>query len=306
MIQKWRKLGRIFDVNDLGLGISHSSVPFCMGSKDGIYQIYYSARDRDNRSSLYSFLFDLPNCSILEASSIPILEPGDPGTFDEDGVMGCHLYEFGGHRYLYYIGWNRGCNVPFRNAIGIAVESKGIFKKMFAGPILDRSRFDPCFVASCHVVPISDSLLVMYYLSGLKWQWTANGWKHFYHIKIASSIDGINWHREGKIAIDFKYPEEYAISCPRILFEDAKFRMWYSYRGGPVSEKYRIGYAESIDGYDWCRKDDHIKLDVSEEGWDSEMLCYPYIFKFDGNLYMLYNGNNYGGSGVGLAMYYRD
>ena len=74
--------------------------------------------------------------------------------------------------------------------------------------------------------------------------------------------------------------------------------MWYSYRG----ETYRIGYAESPDGIVWQRKDDEVGLDVSISGWDSEMIEYSFIFDHKGDRYMLYNGNDYGKSGMGLAI----
>ena len=73
--------------------------------------------------------------------------------------------------------------------------------------------------------------------------------------------------------------------------------MWYSYRG----DAYRMGYAESEDGLEWERKDAEAGIDVSEEGWDSEMIEYPCVFEHRGSWYMLYNGNGYGSSGIGLA-----
>ena len=36
--------------------------------------------------------------------------------------------------------------------------------------------------------------------------------------------------------------------------------------------------------------------------WDSEMICYPYVFEHKDDLYMLYNGNDYGKTGFGLAV----
>ena len=44
-------------------------------------------------------------------------------------------------------------------------------------------------------------------------------------------------------------------------------------------------------------------LDPSGEGWDSESVAYPWILDANGRRYMLYNGNDYGRSGVGLAVY---
>ena len=80
--------------------------------------------------------------------------------------------------------------------------------------------------------------------------------------------------------------------------EDGIFRMWYSYKG----ESYRMGYAESDDGVTWTRQDDRVGIDVSADGWDSEMIEYPCIFNHKGRKYMLYNGNNYGFDGIGMAI----
>ena len=32
------------------------------------------------------------------------------------------------------------------------------------------------------------------------------------------------------------------------------------------------------------------------------MICYPFVFDYSGNRYMLYNGNEYGKTGIGLAI----
>ena len=74
--------------------------------------------------------------------------------------------------------------------------------------------------------------------------------------------------------------------------------MWYSYRGS----SYRIGYAESEDGVSWERKDHLAGISTSEDGWDSEMVAYAFVFDHRGQRYMLYNGNGYGQTGIGLAV----
>ena len=102
------------------------------------------------------------------------------------------------------------------------------------------------------------------------------------------------------MCIDFKSKEEYAISRPCVIKEDGIYKMWYSYRGG--SDTYRIGYAESADGIHWGRKDEEAGIDVSESGWDSEMIEYPFVLEHKGKKYMLYNGNSYGKTGFGYAI----
>jgi hypothetical protein len=129
-----------------------------------------------------------------------------------------------------------------------------------------------------------------------------HGHRHHYHVKIAESDDAIHWKASGRVAIDFNHPNEYAISSPRVLQEDGRYKMYYSHRGGASHETYRIGYAESYDGLEWERLDHLVHLDVAPQGWDSEMLCYPFIFDFGGRRFMLYNGNGYGKSGFGIAV----
>jgi hypothetical protein len=51
----------------------------------------------------------------------------------------------------------------------------------------------------------------------------------------------------------------------------------------------------------WSRRDEMAGIEVSEEGWDSEMVNYPHVFVLDGETYMLYQGNEMGRSGIGLA-----
>ena len=60
---------------------------------------------------------------------------------------------------------------------------------------------------------------------------------------------------------------------------------------------------ESRDGKEGIRKDELSGIDVSESGWDSEMICYPFVFKYNGVKFMLYNGNGYGRTGFGYAVW---
>jgi len=62
--------------------------------------------------------------------------------------------------------------------------------------------------------------------------------------------------------------------------------MWHSHRGA----SYRAGLAISDDGLHWKRMDGHVGIDVSETGWDSEMLCYPHVLDAGEYFYMFYNG----------------
>jgi len=308
MKQKWIKKGLIFDPLKSRLSdknaIGYSAVPFVLpiSKEQGIYRVFFSARDNQNRSLPFFIDYNFNEGKVISESE-QILPLGELGAFDDSGIMLTSIIEREGKIYLFYIGWNLGVTVPFRNSIGLAISDDGgtTFKKQFRGPIIDRNYLEPHFVASNCVIKYNEGYL-MYYLSCIGWEKIEGKTMHRYHIKWASSNDLVHWERNNNIAIDFAYPNEYAISVPRVLYGADGYRMWYSYRGGPYSDKYRIGYAESIDGKMWNRKDELVGLTVTDNAWDSEMVCYPCIFEHNGQLHMLYNGNDYGKTGIGLAV----
>lgn len=304
-MNSWKKIGQIFcPAGNVSWMRSHAAVPFVEPLSENLIKIYFSSRNDSNKSFIGWIIVSIDRpAQIIEISKEPILKPGEPGFFDSDGVMGCDLISVEGNAYLFYIGWNLGTEIPFRNAIGLATRRFGEeeFVKVSTGPIIDRSIYDPCFVASNCVIQ-KDGIYYMYYLSCVQWIKKGNDYQHRYHIKIATSSDAINWDRNGIVAIDFINEEEYAISVPRVLQIRNKFLMWYSYRSENNPKTYRIGVAESVDAINWKRLDESVGIDVSANGWDSEMICYPYVFKHGANLYMLYNGNGYGKTGFGIAI----
>jgi hypothetical protein len=64
---------------------------------------------------------------------------------------------------------------------------------------------------------------------------------------------------------------------------------------------YRIGHAWTDDLINWTRDDTSPLLEGSPSEWDSDMQCYPHVFECDGKIYLLYNGNEFGRHGFGLA-----
>jgi len=294
----WKKLGLVFCPNgEIPWMNSHASVPIAEHVREDVFRVYFSCRDKSNRSNVAWIEIDLIEpTKILAMSSSPLISPGPPGAFDDSGTMLSWLISDNGTKYFYYIGWNLGVTVPFRNSIGLAVEQSGILKKLGAGPILDRDQVDPFFVASSCVLK-ENGRWRMWYLSCTGWETTDAGLRHGYLIKYAESEDGRTWKKSGLVSIGFKNADEYAISRPSVLHDGNSYKMWYSHRGN----KYRIGYAESSDGISWTRRDDMSGIDVSTTGWDSEMIEYPFVFDHAGKRYMLYNGNDYGRTGFGIA-----
>jgi hypothetical protein len=299
---RWRKLGRVFaPPSDRDWMVGHAAVPVALRLQGARYRVYFSGRDAANRSQVGYFELDLRDpARTLKVSERPVLSHGEPGRFDDSGVMGsCLVRQAGGHLLLYYIGWNRGHTVPFYNSIGLAASDDGgeTFRRVSIAPIVPRDELDPCFTAGPEVM-VEGGRWRLWYLSCVRWEPAAAGMKHYYNIRYAESDDGLRWRKHPAPVLDFAAPGEYALSSPRVLRDGALYRMWYSRRG----ESYRIGYATSPDGVRWQRRDAEAGIDVSPEGWDSESVEYPCVIDHDGRRYLFYNGNRYGETGIGLAV----
>ena len=167
---------------------------------------------------------------------------------------------------------------------------------MSPAPILGRTKTDPYLTASPWVLR-EDGAWRMWYVSCLGWEDVGGTVRHRYHVRYAESDDGIAWRTDGRAAVDFAGPGEYAMGRPCVIREDAAYHMWFCARG----DAYRLAYAESSDGRTWERCDDALQLDGAAAAWESEMQAYPVLARAGGRRHLLYNGNGYGLSGIGYA-----
>jgi hypothetical protein len=278
--------------------VSHAALPTAE-RRGPRYRVYFGGRDARSRARIGAFEFDPADPAISGVTDTPVLDLGPLGAFDDSGVTPSCLVEHDGRTYLYYTGWSLGVTVPFYLFVGVAVSEDGgrAFARASAAPILDRSDSDPYLTASPWVL-VEDRCWRMWYVAGSGWECVDGRPRHSYHIRYAESSDGLRWTRSPRPCIDYASADEYAISRPCVVRDRDAYRMWYASRGAA----YRIGYAESADGLHWTRKDAEAGIDVSPSGWDSEMVAYPCVFDAGGRRYLLYNGNGYGRTGIGLAV----
>jgi predicted GH43/DUF377 family glycosyl hydrolase len=299
----WKKLKHIFAPdNNFPWMVSHAANPVPFVLNDSIVRVFFSSRDTSNQSSIGYVDVDFEdNFEIVAISREPVLKPGPPGLFDDSGVSMSWILRMDDKFFLYYLGWNLRVTVPWLNTIGLAVANTidGPFERYSLAPLLDRSNEDPYTVSYPCVIKDGDKYR-MWYGSNLAWGKNQEDMAHV--IKYAESVDGVNWVRANEVHIPFVHQGEYALSKPSVLKVGSEYRMWYSYRASEKTSFYRIGTAFSGDGNSWQRIDDQVGIDVSSEGWDSKAICYPNVFKFKDNYYMLYNGNDYGKTGFGIAI----
>lgn len=269
--------------------------PYLLGN--GLVRIYFSGRDNFNRSNIGYAVLDLnKHGKFVEYSAAPVLMPGELGCFDDNGVTPSCVLEVDGKLYLYYIGWNPGSTVRMHLFGGLAISDDygKTFQRWSRAPIIERCATDPYLNTAPWVVWAGYEYR-MYYVSGTSW---IHKDLPRYNIKMARSIDGKVWQRNGHVCIDFKNDSENALARPFVVFEDGVWKMWFAHKG----EAYRLGYAESIDGITWERRDDIVGISVGATGFDTEMIEYAAVVRYRGKRFMFYNGNNYGLDGIGMAI----
>ncbi|MBT5400382.1 hypothetical protein HOL24_07565 [bacterium] len=299
----WKKIGLIFKPDKkLWWLQSHAMIPTPYMMDSNLCKVYFSGRDKNNISHIGYFVIDLedPN-KILDLSQKPVLSPGDRGCFDDNGVTPSCIMKRDGNIFMYYIGWNPGFNVRMHLFGGLAIskDDSDTFERYSRSPIIERNSVNPFLNTAPYVVKDLDRYR-MYYVSGVEW---IHKDLPRYNIQIAYSNDGMNWERNGAVAIDFKNSDEMALARPWVIKEEGVYKMWFSFKDNWESgSTYRIGYAESDDGDNWLRLDESAGIGVSKEGWDSEMIEYAAVVPYKDSLYMFYNGNNYGYDGIGLAI----
>lgn len=317
---KWNKLGKVFDpteTKDRPWLKEFAQAPATLIFDDFV-RVYFSCRPPRNESGQYvsyTGYLDLNRNNLFDIINIakqPIMPLGKPGTFDEFGTYPASVINYNNELIAYYGGWTRCESVPFNVAIGMAKsKDNGVtFDKMGDGPVLSYTVGEP-FVLSGPKIRRFNDRWYLWYIAGKKWLVTEGGQSQFYkaepvyRIRMAVSNDGINWERVGRDIIEPKLEENEAQASPDVIFHNGKYHMFYCYRHSQDyrenSRGYRIGYAWSDNIVDWHRDDSKAGIDVSKEGWDSESIAYPHVFKLDGKVYMLYLGNQVGRFGFGVA-----
>lgn len=298
---QWNKLGRVYVPDgSQWWARRYAHLPTADLQTDRL-RVYFAGLDKDRfgRIGYVDIARDDP-MRVIDHSEEPIFDLGALGTFDDSGVNPSCLVRWQGQIYLYYIGWRRQQRTPYALQVGLAVVDPvtGFAQRVKYTPVLATTDAEPIFRSAITVVPNTDHLL-SWYVSAKAWIERNGKLYPQYHLRHATSDDGIVWHTHPQVSIELE-ANEYGLGRPWVMPRDEGFEMWYSIRS--FSQPYRMGYATSLDGIHWTRMDDQVGINRSTEGWDSEMVCYANIIDVDEKRYMFYNGNSHGATGFGCAL----
>ena len=294
----FKKIGIILDSKSLKWVKGRLWVPTAFKINKSKIIIFFAGQRKDLESDVGYFIYDIKKNIVTKVSNKPILVRGKLGSFDDSAVVPCQIIKIRSNFFLYYVGWMQGKKVPYLPSLGLAVSKNllGPYKKYSHGPIIEKNNIDPFFVASCFVEKLQKNF-IMHYTSCTGWTKKNNIIEPRYIIKNSFSINGVNWIRKNKISINFKNGLEKAITRPWIINFFNKKIMFYSLK----KRKYEIKVAKYFKNR-WKTLNINIFKNSKKTHYDNESNEYASVVESEGKYFMFYNGNQYGKTGIALAI----
>ncbi|MBC8319880.1 MAG: hypothetical protein H8E34_04080 [Bacteroidetes bacterium] len=234
----------------------------------------------------------------------PILNPGEPGTWDELMLLGPQVYW---HDSLYYLFYTAS-NINGKAAVGLATSKDGFHFEKYAGnPILspDGNGFDAYLVANAILLQ-HDTGWVMYFGAG---ELARYGPGQSIGRATATSIIG-PWIKDEKPLLMTgsmgEWDAGFVFPGSIVELDDGSYRMYYTGGGDFQGEVItHTGLATSGDGINWKKYNDpttgqHPFLESdpvlpagNKKEWDSHMTWMAFVYNTPEGFNMYYTGTTY-------------
>lgn len=295
----WIRYGLRVRASGVGHQVSRAMLPtpLVLGS---IVRVYYASCDDELRGRIYfADISASPPFEVIELGVEPVLDLGEHGSFDCDGVNPSQLFFDGPTLMMAYIGWKRhSASVPYTLVGGLAASSDGGRSFERLGELLPLSEGEQYFRTAPFLYSAEGTWNILY-IGGDRFI-TADDGKRLpvYSLRQASSPDYRTWPSSGCeiLAPDLKAGE---IGFGRPV-------LWHDENGSPALYLSR----RSVDGYTLMQcpwpltkpsPDLQAVLPPSKDDWESQMTCFGAFCETDEHELMFYNGNGFGTTGFGVA-----
>jgi hypothetical protein len=280
----------------MGQKLDYASNPAGIVIHDNQVRVYFNSRDLQNRSSIYSIelygekLEPDYNSIVLQHSH------GQEDSYFSHGVSVGQIFSMNDEKFLSVMGWKNYVDKHWEGRIGyIPFNAQGNLTQLEPKPWMDLDNQDSISLSYPALYEDYNSTLI-WYGSTLTWD-AGNG--EMLHILKEARLSSDGRVIKGDKKLPFVMGSAQAFSRPAIVQIDKNFLMAYSFRGNMT--KYRIGFvllgnfnsASHIGGIS--------PFLTSKDEWDSEMVEYPSFLSFQEQLFMLYNGNAFGKTGIGIV-----
>ena len=292
---KIKRLGLIYKPNFDGSWKDNSCLqPTPMIMKDRV-RVFVGRRDLEGISRIGYIDFSIDDLTnIIGESDLPVLDVGQSGCFDDNGVVPCAILQEENRIYLYYAGYLIPSKFKFHVFSGLAVsEDCGeSFKRHQKSPILDRTTNETCFRVIHSIIKDNNTFKVYY--GGGSDLFQSN--KPIYDIRYLESESFTKFPDTHSVVIGLNNSRT-RVGRPYVIKEKNLYYMFYGF--SDANTQYKLEYATSTNGVDWKRDD----IEIHGDGMliDNEMSAYPSIIKVKNKYFIMYNGNEYGKYGIILG-----
>jgi hypothetical protein len=298
----WVKRGLILSPSDgpgWGQHSTHTLTPWLRDSST--VRVFTGFRDAEGISRIGYVDVDAGNPRrVLGISTAPALDVGRPGSFDDNGLIPGDVVERDDGLYLFYAGFQLVKKAKFLFFTGLAVSRNrgNTFERVSEAPVLDRAD-EGLFVRTVTSAMWDEGKWKIWYAAGSEWTVLDGNPYPNYLVCHQDSDDPKQWGRQGIVCIR-PQGTEYRVGRPRVYKRNGRYEMFFTYG---TREGARLpGWATSVDGKHWERRDSELALGPSGgQSWDSEEFCYPALVTSKQKNYMFYNGNGMGRTGFGYA-----
>ena len=300
------KIGFVYNYHkEQGLWRTHLMAPAPILFGDDKIRIYVGGWDINGISRIYYIDVKRDDPSIVtNICTEPVLEIGNDGCFDDNGVFPAHAYKFDNDKvWLYYTGFQKLDKIPFSNFSGLAISNDGgeTFTRYSKAPVLDRQDEGLYTRAGISAIPAKGGGFHCVYNAGTGWCFVNGKNRPIYDVFYQYSKDGINFNREGTKIVRCNLEVEHGLGRPQII-ELGEYTYVFYTRRIIKDMRYFMGATRTKDYVTWERCDDLFEnVDYGDKGeFDCDMIYFPAAVKVaPDKAYLFYCGNHYGEDGIG-------
>jgi hypothetical protein len=267
-------------------------------------RIYFADR-LEGRSHIFSIDLDRELKPIISSLQQRLAPSTSPGTFDDEGVMPADVVRTSHGAKLLYSGWNSRNTVPYHNSTGLAdLDESGDLIRTGRGPVMERNWQFP-YLAVTPTVWGSGPFHCIY-VNGDGWFHTgAETYEPLYSLRYAYSDNLTVWKRDDTKLVSWSDSRP-CHSNPCHLSARGRDIIVYCDR---AASDYR---ADADSGYEIAAlifepatvSATKLEIEWTEErliGMNDQMRAYPEVFEWEGDLFLLTNGNGFGRTGIFIS-----
>lgn len=276
--------------------LQYSSNPVALNRSDSQIRIFFNSRDLKNRSSIFSI--DMHPKTLEPNYETVTLQHshGTPDSYFSEGISIGQMFSLHGEKCISIMGWKNPDNEHWQGRIGyIRIDRNANLDPLPLSPWMDLDNKDPISLSYPAIFEQDDTTFIWY---GSTCTWDAgNG--EMLHILKEAILTKDGEIVKSDIAVPYLLGSAQAFSRPAVIEIGTDRLMAYSYRGS--NSKYRIGFMQMGEVGSASHLGGIPAFLPTSNPWESEMVEYPSFFYYSDQLFMLYNGNSFGKTGIGVV-----